>query len=75
MVWSCFKVFWFSKDNPIGHIERKKKKRYIEEELGRQNIKWTLPAELGQLKKGQDGKKFCELIFDAPTNFQGYGIE
>ena len=26
MVWPCFKVFWFSKDNPTGHIERKKKK-------------------------------------------------
>ena len=30
------KVFWFSKDNPIGHSERKKKKRQTEEEVGRQ---------------------------------------
>ena len=22
LVWSCFKVFWFSKDNPTGHNER-----------------------------------------------------
>ena len=29
-------VFWFSKDNPTGHSERKKKKRQIEEEVGRQ---------------------------------------
>ena len=27
MVWPCFKVFWFSKDNYTGHSERKKKKR------------------------------------------------
>ena len=27
MVWPCFEVFWFSKDNPTGHSERKKKKR------------------------------------------------
>ena len=36
MVWPCLKVFWFSKDNPTGHSERKKKKRQIEEEVGRQ---------------------------------------
>ena len=36
MVWPCFKVFWFSKDNPTGHSERKKKKRQTEEDVGRQ---------------------------------------
>ena len=35
MVWPHFKVFWFSKDNPTGHSERKKKKRQTEEEVGR----------------------------------------
>ena len=34
--WPCLKVFWFSKDNPTGHSERKKKKRQIEKEVGRQ---------------------------------------
>ena len=39
MVWPCFKVFWFSKDSPTGHSERKKKKRQTEVE---DNIKeWT----------------------------------
>ena len=33
MVWPCFKVFWFSKDNPTWHSERKKKK-------GRQKKRW-----------------------------------
>ena len=32
----CLKVFWFSKDNPTGHSERKKKNRRTEEEVGRQ---------------------------------------
>ena len=44
MVWPCFKVFWFSKDNPTGHSERKKKKRQTEEEVGRQyqgRQEWT----------------------------------
>ena len=36
MVWPCLKVFWFSKDNPTGHNERKKKKRQTEEEVGKQ---------------------------------------
>ena len=35
MVWPCFKVFWFSKDNPTGHTERKRKKRQTEEEVVR----------------------------------------
>ena len=36
MVWPCLKVFWFSKDNPTGHRERKKKKSQTGEEVGRQ---------------------------------------
>ena len=36
MVWPCFKVFLFSKDNTTGHSERKKKKRQTEEDVGRQ---------------------------------------
>ena len=34
MVWPRIKVFWFSRDNPIGHSERKK--RQTEEEVGKQ---------------------------------------
>ena len=41
MVWPCFKVFWFSKDNPTWHSERKEKKRQIEEEVGRNIKEWT----------------------------------
>ena len=36
MFWPCLKVFWFSKDNPTGHSERKQKQRQTEEEVGRQ---------------------------------------
>ena len=51
MVWPCFKVFWFSKGNPTGHSERKRKMRQTDLWTGR-----TLPAQLGQLKTGQDGE-------------------
>ena len=65
MVWSRFKVFCFSKDNSTGHSERKKKKRMRDEEAGRayQRVdrKCTLPAKLGQLKTGQDGKELLQI--------------
>ena len=57
MVWPRFKVFWFSKDNPIGHSERKKKRRQTEEEVGRQSQsgqEYILPGHFGRLKTGQD---------------------
>ena len=42
MVWPCLKVFWFSKDNPTGHSERKKKKRGRKKKRWVDNIKeWT----------------------------------
>ena len=36
---------------------------------------WTLTAELGQLRTGQDGRGCCEFIYGAPTTLQGYGID
>ena len=60
MVWPCFNVFWFSKCNPTGHSESKKEKGQTEEVVGRQ-YKGTLPAQLEQLKTGQDGKGLLQL--------------
>ena len=77
MVWPYLKVFGFSKVNPAGHSERKKQKRQTKEEVGRQYqrvdsipVHSTLPAQLGQLKSGQDRKGWCEFICGAPTTFQ-----
>ena len=52
-------VFRLNEDSSTGHGERKK------EEVDRRSGKtilhtgqgWSLPAQLGQLKKGQDGKR------------------
>ena len=42
MVWPCLKVFWFSKDNPTGHSERKMKKGGRRKKRWEDNIKeWT----------------------------------
>ena len=71
MVWPCLKVFWFSKDNPTGHSERKKKKRQTEEEVGRQYQRVdrnALPAQLGQLKTGQDGKGLLQIHLWCPND-------
>ena len=41
MVCPRLKVFWGTKDNPIGHTERKMKKSQTEEEAVRQYQEWT----------------------------------
>ena len=71
MVWPCFKVLWFSKDSPSGHSERKKKKRQTEEEVGRQYQRVNrigLPAQLGQLITGQDGKGLLQIHLWCPDD-------
>ena len=64
MVWLCLKIFWFTKDNPTGHSERKKKKRQTEEGVGRQYQR----VELGQLKTGQDGKGLFRMHLWCPDD-------
>ena len=52
------------------HSERNKKKRQTEEEVGRQYPRVDrngLPAQLGRLKTGQDGKGLLQ------TNLQCHG--
>ena len=61
MVWPHF---WFGKDNPRGHSERKKKE--VDRGRGGKTILksgqgWTLPAQLGQLKTGQGGKGLLQI--------------
>ena len=60
MVWPCLKVFWFSKDNPTGHnvkeTEKEANRRRGGKTVSKSGQEWTLPAQLGQLKTGQDGK-------------------
>ena len=72
MVWPCFKVFWLSKDNPTGLSERKKKRKQTEKRGGKTISKsgqdWTLPAQLGQLKTGQDGKGLLRIVAHVKSN-------
>ena len=77
MVWPCFKGFWFSKDNPTAHSERKNKKKKTEEEVGRQyqrvDRKGLFPDQLGQLKTGQDGKGLLRIHLWCPDDLPSYG--
>ena len=66
MVRPCLMVFWFSKDNPTGHSERKKKKRQTEEEVERQYQRADRNG-LGQLKTGQDGKGLLQIHLWCPN--------
>ena len=71
MVWPCLNIFWFSKDNPTGHSERKKKKRQTENSgktISKSGQEWTLPAQLGQLKTGQDGKGLLRIHLWCPDD-------
>ena len=58
MVWPRFRVFWFSKDDPKGHSERKRKKRQ------------TLPGQLGRLKSGRDGNGLLRTHLRCPNDLE-----
>ena len=72
MVWPCLTVFWFSKDNPTEHSESKKKKeadrRRDGKTISKSGQEWTLPAQLGQLKTGQDGKGLLRIHLCRPDD-------
>ena len=74
MVWPCLKVFSFSKDNSIGHVNGK------EEEVDKIRSGITmlksaqrciLPAQLGQLKTEMMERDCCKVIANAPATLQG----
>ena len=72
MVWPCSKVFWFSKDSPTGHNERKKEKeadrRRGGKTISKSGQEWTLPAQLRQLRTGQDGKGLLRIHLWCPAD-------
>ena len=49
VVWPSLIVSWFGKDDPTGRSEKRRSG-------GKTGQEWTFPAQLGQLKTGQDGK-------------------
>ena len=60
MVWPCFKVFWFRKDNPTGHSERKQKKRQTEVE---DNIKeWTGMDFASSTRAAENRTRWKEIV-------------
>ena len=70
MVLPSFKVFWFSKDNPTGHSERNRKidRRKRGKIISKSGQDWTLPAQLGNLKTGQDGKGLLRVHLWCPND-------
>ena len=73
MVWPCFKVFWFSKDNQSYRTQGKEKEKEMDRRRGGKTIsksgqEWTLPAQLGQLKTGQDGNGLLRIHLWCPDD-------
>ena len=55
--------------------KRKRDRRRGGKTISESGQKWTLPTELGQLKKDKMERDCREFICGAPMTFQGYGIE
>ena len=75
MVWPCLKVFWFSKDNPTGHNERKKRKRGRQKKRWEEHIKeWTgmdfasSTRAAEEYHTGQEGKGLLRIHLWCPDD-------
>ena len=62
---------WFSKGNPTGHVERKKKKRQTEEEVGGQSER-VFRNRLRQLNKGQDREELLRIHLWCPDDMRSW---
>ena len=72
MVWPCLRVFWFGGDNPTGRGggegEKEADRRRGGGAVSEGGRGWTLPARLGQLKAGQDGKGLLQIHMWCPDD-------
>ena len=70
MIGVYFKVFWFRKDNPTRHSERKKKKRQTEEEVGRQyqRMDFASSTKAAENRTGQDGRGLLRIHLWCPDD-------
>ena len=74
VAWPRLKVFWFSEDYPTGLNGDKKRNSQQKQGVGGgggSNIikgcsRWTLSAQVGQLKTGQGGMGLLRVICGAP---------
>ena len=62
MDWPCFKVFWYSKDKPAGHSERKKKKRQTEEDVGRQYQRGTVMDFVSSIREAENRTRWKGIV-------------
>ena len=61
----------FSKDNPTGQVKGKRKRadrRRGGKTISKNGQEWALPAQLGQMKTGQDGKGLLRIHLWCPDD-------
>ena len=58
MVWLRLKVFWFSKDNPTGHSERKKMKVQTEDIIK----EWAGMDFASSVKEAENRRKWKGIV-------------
>ena len=70
MVWSCFKVFWQRQSYRAQCKEKEKEadRRRGGKTISKSGQEWTLSAQLGQLKTGQDGKGLLRIHLWCPDD-------
>ena len=68
MVWPHLKVFWFSKDKILQGTVKGQRKRRGGKTISKNGQEWTLPAQLGRLKKVQDGKGLLQTHLWCPDD-------
>ena len=79
VVWSCFPFIRSGQNHLARHSEMEKKTRQTEEEVGRQHQGMDRPGARqvpeGSGEQGKMEKTGCEIIFGAPNDPRGYGID
>ena len=77
-IWSCLPFIRSGQNHPARHIERGKKTRQIEEEVGRQHQGMDRPGvhqvPEGSGEQGKMEKTGCKIICSAPTTLAVKGL-
>ena len=67
MVWPCLNVFWFSKDNPTGHNEKKQKKEADRRRGGKTISEWTGMDFASSTRAAENRTRWKWIVANSPV--------